>query len=156
METDVLNGSLEKDVYIAFWIKRSSGTIRGATLTLDRRTGGLYIAFLALYVTASGRSLWKLIRCLLHFTFSWRTPPDGIYLQGQITLRNTPLAFDAALGLLEIWRVWRKKAAKTDNRLWLLHWSLCSQLWASLPLVRMTLIWSRASVSQCILDLLSS
>ena len=41
METDVLNGSLEKDVYIAFWIKRSSGTIRGATLTLYRRTGGL-------------------------------------------------------------------------------------------------------------------
>jgi hypothetical protein len=75
------------------------------------------IAFLALYVTASGRSLWKLIRCLLHFTFSSRTPPDGIYLQRQTTLRNTPLALDAALELLEIWRVWRKKAAKTDNRL---------------------------------------
>jgi hypothetical protein len=116
MEVQTLKGSLDEDIHLGFWINRSFGTIRGATLTLDRASGGMLIAFLALYVTASGRGLWKLVRCFLHFLYSSPSRRDGIYLQRQATLRNTPLALDAALELLEISKTWRVMTAKFDGR----------------------------------------
>jgi hypothetical protein len=116
METQALQGSIEDEIYLGFWINRSIGTIKGATLTLDRGSGGVLIAFLALYVSASGRGFWKLLRCFLHFVYSSPSPPDGIYLQRQATLRNTPLALDAALEFLDISWTWRVKTTKFDGR----------------------------------------
>ncbi|KAF2629798.1 hypothetical protein BU25DRAFT_274356 [Macroventuria anomochaeta] len=76
----LITSSLDADVYRGFWINRSVGTVEGATSTLGHRSGGLRIAFLALYVNASGRRFWKLIRCLLHFKGSLQASRDGLHL----------------------------------------------------------------------------
>jgi hypothetical protein len=48
METEILKSPLDDDIYLGFWINRVHGIVKGATLTLDRSSGGLLIAFLAL------------------------------------------------------------------------------------------------------------
>lgn len=78
---ELTTGYLDAEIDHGFWINRSLSSIQGATLTLGHRSGDLLIAFLALFVNASGRALWKLIRCLLHFKGSSRANPDGLYLQ---------------------------------------------------------------------------
>lgn len=113
---NLTTSSLNEAVERGFWVNRSLGLILGATLTLDHRNGDLFIAFLALYVNASGRAFWKLVRCLLHFKGSSRAKPDGIYLQRQATLRNSNLALDAVVQFLDIWRVWRKKIRRAYRR----------------------------------------
>jgi hypothetical protein len=111
MATNVIPGSLDDDIYLGFWINRSFDTVRGATLTLDRTRGGLLIAFLALFVSTSGRSLWKVARCLLHFTHSSERSSEGIHIQRQAILRNTPLALDAAFELVLVLCAWRRRGA---------------------------------------------
>lgn len=117
MATNVRPGSLDEDIYLGFWINRSFDTIRGATLTLDRSRGGLLIAFLALFVSTSGRSLWKVVRCLLHFTHSSQGSFEGVHIQRQAILRNTPLALDAAYDLLLVLYAWRRRGANLIRKL---------------------------------------
>lgn len=107
--TQVIASSLDSDIFHGFWINRGVSEIQGAMLTLDHRIGALSIAFVALFVNTSGRSLWKRIRCILHFEGSSRAQPDGLHLQRKATLRNSNLAADAFFAFLEIWRVWRKR-----------------------------------------------
>ena len=107
--TKIITSSLGADIYHGFWINRAVSKTERATLTLDHRTGALLIAFVALFVNASGRGLWKLIRCILHFKGSSQARPDGLYLQRQATLRNSNLALDALFAFLDIWRVWRNR-----------------------------------------------
>lgn len=111
MATNVIPGSLDDDIYLGFWINRSFDTVRGATLTLDRTRGGLLIAFLALFVSTSGRSVWKVARCLLHFAQSSEGSNDGLHNQRQAILRNTPLPLDAAYDLALVMCAWRRKGA---------------------------------------------
>ncbi|KAF1925396.1 uncharacterized protein M421DRAFT_94681 [Didymella exigua CBS 183.55] len=112
-----VTSSLDADIYLGFWINRSVHWIEGATLTLDHRTGALLIALVALFVNASGRGLWKLTRCVLHFRGSSQARPDALYLQGQATLRNSNLALDAFFAFLDIWRVWRNRIRNGNRRL---------------------------------------
>jgi hypothetical protein len=109
-------GSLDDDIFLGFWVNRSFGNIRGATLTLDRGRGGLLIAFLALFVGASGRGLWKITRCVLHFALSSDASSDGLYLQRQAILRNSRLALDAAMDLIQACLVWRRRAKGSNQR----------------------------------------
>lgn len=108
--------SIDEDIYKGFWINRSLGTIRGATLTLDRQSGGLVIAFLALFVGATASSLWKFTRFLVHAIGSTHIKQDGIYHQRQAILRNQTLARDALLDLLRLNHVWRNRAYKVQHR----------------------------------------
>lgn len=115
MASGVPNWSIDEDIYIGFWINRSVGTFRGAVLTLDRQTGGLLIAFIALFVGATGRSLWKIIRFLLHTVHTAPTTQDGIYHQRQAILRNTPLAHDSALEFILASIAWRGRAKEAGS-----------------------------------------
>lgn len=117
MATDDIPGSLDKDIYLGFWINRSFDIVRGATLTLDRNRGGLLIAFLALFVSTSGRSLWRIIRCILHLVYSSDGSSKGIYLQRQAILRNTPLPLDAAFELTLVFHAWRGREATLIRKL---------------------------------------
>ncbi|KAH8585616.1 hypothetical protein B0O99DRAFT_696297 [Bisporella sp. PMI_857] len=110
------NSSIDEDIYTGFWINRSLGAFRGATITLGRQTGGLLIAFIALYISATGRSLWKITSFVLHATFSTATAKDGIYHQRQAILRNTSLGHNAALDLLQTSFVWRKRTKAVHHR----------------------------------------
>jgi hypothetical protein len=89
--------SHEEDVYTGIWINRSHSAINGATLTLDRRSGAFLIAFLALFVGAAGRNFWKIVRFILHLSFSAESNLDGLHYQRQAILRNAAIAHDAAL-----------------------------------------------------------
>jgi hypothetical protein len=110
MSTTLLpSGALDDDIYTGFWVNRTIGLLRGVTLTLDRRSGGLFIAFLALFVGATGRGVWKITRFLLHFVLSAEFNQDGVYHQRQAILRNALLAQDAAQELLEMTFVWRTR-----------------------------------------------
>jgi len=109
--------SVEEDIYTGFWINRSLGTFHGATLTLSQQSGAVLIAFIALYIGATGRSFWKITRFALHTFSSRETAQDGVYHQRQATLRNTPLAHDAALGLLQVDLAWRKRAGNMHRRI---------------------------------------
>ncbi|KZM18820.1 uncharacterized protein EKO05_0006517 [Ascochyta rabiei] len=109
MATYAVQGSIEDDIYLGFWNNRSFNRVQGATLTLDRERGGLLIAFLALFVSTSGRSFWKTTRCFLHFICSSREGSDGIQIQRQAILRNTPLPLDAAFEFIGICRAWFRR-----------------------------------------------
>jgi hypothetical protein len=108
--------SYDEDVYTGIWINRSYGLIKGSTLTLDRRSGAFLIAFLALFVGTTGRSFWRIVRFVLHISFSAETNLDGLYYQRQAILRNGQLAADAALDLVLARFAWRKKAKHVDHR----------------------------------------
>ncbi len=114
---NIPSGSGENDVYLGFWINRSLSQLHSATLTMDRRQGGLFIAFLALYVGTMGRSLWKLVRFFLHLVQSKQQSEDGVYHQRQAVLRNTPLPEDAILGLAFVNWHWRGRSAGAIRRL---------------------------------------
>lgn len=107
---------IDDDIYTGFWINRSLGSFRGATLTLDRQVGGLVIAFLALFVGAASRSIWKIIRFLLHVACATPATQDGLHHQRQVILRNTPLAFNTTLSLLQANIVWQNRAATLQQR----------------------------------------
>lgn len=116
MDAQLLQSFPEKNIYTGLWINRSFGAVQGATLTLDRRSGGLLIAFFALYIGATGRAFWKLTRFLLHCVFSGDRNPDGIYHQRQAILRNSHLAYDSAIELLGASLSWQKKTNQAYRR----------------------------------------
>lgn len=109
--------SLEDNVYIGLWMNRSYGPLKGATLTLTRQTGGLLIAFLALFVAATGRSFWKIVRYAIHVAVATDLSSDGVYHQRQAILRNNHLPIDAAWDLFRVRWAWRSKGRRLDARL---------------------------------------
>jgi hypothetical protein len=112
-----VTSSFDDDVYLGFWINHAYNPVIGATLTLSRRDGALLIAFLAIFVAATGRNFWKIVRYCLHIYFSSDTSSDGIYHQRQAILRNSQFAEDAALHLINTRFAWRKRGKRVDRRL---------------------------------------
>jgi hypothetical protein len=107
-------GTTNYDVHLGFWVNWSHGKIKGSTVTLTRQNGNLLIAFLALFVGAIGRSLWRLMCFCLHRRFSSSNlPQDGVYHQRQVILRNSETASQGAWQLIKTMWVWsRKKSAR--------------------------------------------
>lgn len=109
--------SADGDVYTGGWINHSLGKIHGATLTLTSESGGLLIAFLAIFVGATAGSFWKITRYILHMSFSSEKKLDAVYHQRQAILRNTQLPSDAALDLFLARFAWRGRARHLDRKL---------------------------------------
>lgn len=105
------------EVYTGLWIDWTHGRYQGATLTLSRDTGGLLIAFLALYVSTTGQSFWRLGCFFLHRMFSSSERQDGLYHQRQAILRNAESAHNTVLALICTGYYWRKIAEKPWRRL---------------------------------------
>lgn len=108
------NGSY--DVHLGFWINWSSGRMQGATFTTTRESGGLLVAFIALYVSTSGRSFWRVSCFLLHRMFSSHAPMDGLHHQRQVILRNADTAAQGLMTLLYTLK-WRRKASRPLRRI---------------------------------------
>jgi hypothetical protein len=108
--------AISEDVYVGFWINRSLSAVRGATLTLDRQSGGLLIAFLALFVSTTGRSFWKIVRFILHCYLSSSSRNDGLHHQKQAILRNARLPNDAIVDLSHASMLWRRRTAGAVRR----------------------------------------
>lgn len=117
MTTVTRSGADYYDVHIGFWTNWSHGKVQGSTLTVTRQDGNLLVAFVALFVAASGKSMWRLVCFLLHRYMSSPTPQDGLYHQRQAILRNSETPEDGAWRLLQLLWVWRKRSHRPFLRL---------------------------------------
>ena len=108
MSSSVTQSVTNQEVYLGFWINWSYGSIRGATLTLTKRDGGLLLAFLALFVTIAGTCFWRIVCFVLHYKLSSESFKDGIYHQRQAILRNAANSTSGLWSLLQMNWVWRK------------------------------------------------
>jgi hypothetical protein len=104
-------------VHTGFWNNHAYSKIRGATLTLSLRNGGFLIAFLAIYVSLSGKGFWKIVRFLLHSFFSSTTLPDGVYHQRQAILKNAKTAMDAVEDAFFVILAWRQQSRRSLHRI---------------------------------------
>lgn len=96
------------DVYLGVWTNWSHGRIRGATLTVSRRNGGLLTAFLALLVGAAGTSFWRIGCFFIHRYFSSKNAADALHHQRQVILRNSSNSQSGLVTLIETCWAWRR------------------------------------------------
>lgn len=94
-------------IYLGFWINWSYGRVRGATLTLGAREGGLFAAFLALFVGIAGTSFWRIACFVIHHMLSSEGARDGIYHQRQAILRNATGITHGLWHLVQMNVAWR-------------------------------------------------
>ena len=108
----------------------------GATITLSARDGGLLIAFLALCVTVTATSLWRIFSYVVHQARARRAPQDGPRQQTQATFRNASSATSAAWSFFLIAFHWRSLARRPSLRslLWALF-ALAYALAAGLAII---------------------
>ncbi|PVH98268.1 hypothetical protein DM02DRAFT_596251 [Periconia macrospinosa] len=116
MDPVQLRGSVDNDIYLGIWTDQSLGKVLGTTLTLDRQSGSIFIAMLALYITAAGRGFWRICRYFLHLYLSRNDNIDGVYHQRQTILRNLEVGLDSTLELLCVGYGWRGRAKKSWRR----------------------------------------
>ncbi|KAK0650719.1 hypothetical protein DIS24_g6616 [Lasiodiplodia hormozganensis] len=95
-------------VHIGAWTNWSHGPILGAKLTLDRQSGGLLIAALALFIVWVGTSFWRICCFTFHQVYSSDTAKDGLYHQRQAILRNSGSAWRGLTNLLQAGWAWRR------------------------------------------------
>ena len=108
MNSSVTQSVTNNDVYLGFWINYSYGSIRGATLTLTRRDGGLLTAFLALFVTIAGTEFWRISCFAIHHLLFSELARDGLHHERQAILRNAANGASGLWSLLRMNWVWRK------------------------------------------------
>ncbi|KAJ4290356.1 hypothetical protein N0V90_010572 [Kalmusia sp. IMI 367209] len=113
-------------IYYGSWINWSRGKCDGATITLTPRSAGILIAFLAIFVSIAGGSLWRIIAFTLHQRRSAKVPRDGLYYQQQVILRNAATPGVASWQLLWLVPAWRKLSRRS--------------FWKSVPLVLLALV----------------
>ena len=99
-------------IYIGPWINWSHGVIRGATLTLSSRDGGLLTAFLGIFVTGAGASVWRILSYLIHQLRTSSEFEDGFHHQQQLILRNTGSSVGAAWQFFQMVFYWWKCARR--------------------------------------------
>ncbi|OJD36629.1 cytochrome p450 protein [Diplodia corticola] len=102
--------SSSSGVHIGTWINWSHGPILGATLTLDRQSGGLLIAALALFIAWAGTSFWRICCFVSHQVYSSNTAQDGLYHQRQALLRNSGSPWHGLTSLLHTGWAWRRNS----------------------------------------------
>ncbi|KAH8722823.1 hypothetical protein GQ44DRAFT_569975, partial [Phaeosphaeriaceae sp. PMI808] len=105
------------DIYLGLWTNHSKGSVHGATLTTTRESGALLIAFLAIYVGATGKSFWRLLCLALHRYLSSNEPRDVLHHQRQAIIRNAETPESAMWYLLLLAKAWRKRANNPYRRL---------------------------------------
>lgn len=106
----------DEDVYLGFWINWSRGRTCGATLTLNRRNGGLLTAFLALFVTVVGTRFWRLGCFCIHRYFSSEHARDALCHQQQAILRNAAESTSGLWTLLRACWAWRRNGLSPSRR----------------------------------------
>lgn len=118
---------MASQIYLGPWVNWSHGLVKGATITLSQRDGGLLTAFLATFVTIVGNELWKIICFILHQIRSRGGSQDGLYHQQQVILRTSPTPGGASwVFLKQIWP-WRRRAPHAFWRT--LPWAILSLIY---------------------------
>lgn len=104
-------------IHVGVWTNWSHGAILGKTLTLTRSNGNFLIAALALFVTITGTSFWRIFCFALHHSFSSEAPQDGLYHQRQAILRTSGTGVAGLWSLSRIAWAWRKNAPRVARRM---------------------------------------
>ena len=99
-------------IYTGPWVNWSHGLVRGSTITLSERNGGLLTAFLAIFVSAAGLACWRIISYALHQNHAGQELQDGIHHQQQATFRNTGTPGGAIWELIQLMWYWRNHAVR--------------------------------------------
>lgn len=94
------------NVFKGLWVNWSRGTILGSTLTLSDRDGALLIAFLAIFVSAAGGALWRIISYTIHQSRAKLAYQDGLHHQQQVIFRNASTPGGASWQLLQLLFHW--------------------------------------------------
>jgi hypothetical protein len=66
-------------VYYGVWINWSRGKNDGSTITLTPSGAGFMVAFLAIFVSVAGGSLWRILAFFLHQQRVSKAPSDGLH-----------------------------------------------------------------------------
>lgn len=103
-------------MYTGAWINWSHGPILGSTLALSSRDGGLLTTFLAIFVSAAGAALWRILSYIIHQARASREHQDGLHHQQQNILRNTSSAGGASVQFTQLIWYWRKFAKRPLRR----------------------------------------
>lgn len=98
----------------------------GSTITLTPRNAGILVAFLAIFVSVAGGSVWRIIAFLVHQRRVTKSPKDGLHYQRQAILRNAATPGVASWQLLWLIPPWRRLSRRP--------------FWRSLPLIILALI----------------
>lgn len=118
----------DDDVYRNVWTNWSQGRVRGATLTLSRRNGGLLTAFLALFVTVVGTRFWRIGCFFIYRYFSSHHAissqdakfshhaKDTPFHQRQAILRNATNSTSGLWTLLRACWAWRRNGLASYRR----------------------------------------
>ena len=107
----------DHDLYLGVWTNWSRGRIRGATLTVSRRNGGLLTAFLALFVGTAGTSFWRIGCFFIHRFLSSKIARDAVYHQRQVILRNASSSSSGLWAFLKACWAWRRNGLAPYRRL---------------------------------------
>lgn len=113
-------------VYYGVWINWSRGQSDGSTMTLTTSGAGFMVAFLAIFVSVAGGSLWRILAFVIHQQRVAKSPSDGLHYQQQAILRNVATPGVASWQLLWLIPPWRKLSRRPFLR--------------SLPLVLLALL----------------
>lgn len=100
-------------VYTGFWIDWSRGLVSGSTLTIATEFSGSLTAFLAIFISASGSALWRIMSYALHQIRATPDCQDGLHHQHQVILRNTSSPNLAAWQFMKVAWTWRKIYSKS-------------------------------------------
>ncbi|KAF2122679.1 hypothetical protein BDV96DRAFT_4262 [Lophiotrema nucula] len=95
--------------YFGVWTNWSRGKYYGSTITLSPRGAGFLVAFLAIFVSVAGGSLWRIIAFAVHQTRVVKAPRDGMHYQHEVILRNAGTPGSAAWQLLTLVIPWRRR-----------------------------------------------
>ena len=111
---DNLGVPAEPQVYVGTWTNWSHGKIFGATLTLTQTNGSFLVAFLALFVSFSGTSFFRISCFALHHVLSSNKPSDALYHQIQAILRNSASGTTAFLSFFQL--LWSQSESRNSRR----------------------------------------
>ena len=103
-------------MYTGVWINWSHGAILGSTLTLSSRDGGLLTAFLAIFISAAGAALWRILSYILHQVRASQEHQDALHHQQQNILRNTSSPGGASVQFTQLIWYWWKFARRPFRR----------------------------------------
>lgn len=106
--------AMDDNVYLGLWTNWSRGPIFGPTLTLQRDSGNLLIAFTASFIGFVAARFWKILCLGFHRYWSTSKPQHTIYHQRQVILRNSSAPEAGLLSFLRLLWAWRR-SLRTKN-----------------------------------------
>ncbi|KAI1760961.1 hypothetical protein GGR53DRAFT_469785 [Hypoxylon sp. FL1150] len=104
---------MDDNVYLGVWTNWSRGSVFGPTLTLQRDTGNLLIAFTASFIGFVAARFWKILCLGFHRCWSTSKPRPAIHHQRQVVLRNSSAPEAGLLSFLRLLWAWRHARTKS-------------------------------------------